>query len=601
MRISKFTKAQIDEIINTYHEVKTYRGVSRYLFDKWGISDPSLFKAFNKRIEKTLKIKGVPPYRYGVDTKIHPHKILSDEENSFVVEELNKNPAISRKQLLIKLLETYPKLKTRSPGSITKIVERIKGRFNKTDGGVLNNIESMKEAASRVLKRSKYYLITWEQNETELHENFWNNLLAYKDYLGAELSVVLGRYENPTSVFRDSKRDNWNLATRPYWDLNRHNIHPFLHILSDAKIQPTAKKPLQGISGLTRYQSIVVGHPKLHLVAAPTLRSYPTKVLFTTGAVTKANYTDSKAGALGANNHKNGFVIVEIKDNKKFFIRQVEADDEGNFIDLVHEVTNGKVSTIDKALGMICGDTHLRVLDPKMDNINSILCNRFKFDHVVYHDIVDGESCNLHLENSPIKKAIRYERGESDMTAEIVQLEHWLSGKLKYKPVVIASNHNKRFDRVLELKDWRNDPQNSKHILKWALQSIEDEEVRDLGIIAYSLKSKLGDAIEVIRGSDSFTIGRYECSQHGDIGINGAKGNPTGFSDLNDAIILAHSHTPYRANDCMYVGTNTYLRLDYNSNGLSTWVQSNAIIHKNGIAQQLIFIDGECTTFPISE
>ena len=62
----------------------------------------------------------------------------------------------------------------------------------------------------------------------------------------AEISVILGRYKNPTSVFSDGEYETWNEETRPYWDANRHEIHKYLTVLSDVKIQPTATNPLTG-------------------------------------------------------------------------------------------------------------------------------------------------------------------------------------------------------------------------------------------------------------------------------------------------------------------------------------------------------------------
>lgn len=485
-----------------------------------------------------------------------------------------------------------------------KAVDNLRKRISKflEIEGLTNNKKRLedsnefKEASKRKLTKKQYYIITWEQNETPLHKEFWNNILAYKDFLDAELSVILGRYRNPTSVFTDRSNENWNQETKPYWDASRHDVHDFLTVLSDVKISPTRKYPLTGLQGLSQGKSIVIGHPKLHLKTEPTLNGYPKKMLLTTGAVTVPNYTDSGAGAIGKGVHKLGFVIVEVHNDEIFYIRQVEADKDGNFIDLCHEVKNNQVSRVDKALALVCGDTHHWHIDKAIDAQNDKICEAFNVDNVVFHDIVDGESCNNWKIKSPVQQFKRYAEGEHLIENELDDLQVWLQDKVKFNPVVPQANHNDRFDRVLD-NDWRKDIPNSLFYLNYTHKVLTGEI--DKGIIAWFLEDKFGDQVTCLDYQDSFKIGKYECSQHGDYGANGAKGSPIGFRNLEIPIILAHSHVPYRADDCIYVGTNTKLLLDYNKKGASSWVHANVLIAKNGIAQHLIFVKGGFTTFKI--
>ena len=75
---------------------------------------------------------------------------------------------------------------------ITKSLEEIKEGDIKLDKDYM-------EAQKRVLNKSKFYIVTWEQNNTPLHENLWRNILKYAEFLNAEVSVILGRYKNPTN------------------------------------------------------------------------------------------------------------------------------------------------------------------------------------------------------------------------------------------------------------------------------------------------------------------------------------------------------------------------------------------------------------------
>ena len=63
---------------------------------------------------------------------------------------------------------------------------------------------------------------------------------------------------------------------------------------------------------------------------------------------------------------------------------------------------------------------------------------------------------------------------------------------------------------------------------------------------------------------------------------------------LNTKIIVGHYHSPGRKDGAIAVGTSTHLRVGYN-NGPSSWLQSHVIIHNNGKAQHINFIDGEFT------
>ncbi|MCA9749880.1 MAG: hypothetical protein KC414_12300 [Romboutsia sp.] len=483
-----------------------------------------------------------------------------------------------------------------------KSIENMRKKISKylDSEGLTNNkirLEDTKEfleASKRKLDKKKYYIITWEQNETPLHTNFWENILTYKEFLDAELSVILGRYKNPTSVFTDKEHENWNKETQLYWDASRHDIHKYLTVLSDVKISPTRKYPLTGIQGLSQGKSIVIGHPKLHLKTEPTLNGYPKKMLMTTGAVTVPNYTDSGAGAISEGVHKLGFVIVEVESKDIFYIRQVEADADGNFVDLCYEVKNQEVNKIDKALGLICGDTHQWQLDQKIDEQNDKICNYFNVDNVVLHDVSDGDSCNNHIIKSPIKQYERVIKGQNLIEKELEDTYLWLKGKIKFNPVVVRSNHDERYDRILD-QDWRKDIHNSLFYLDYTSKKLKGEV--NIGILPYFLNKKFGNSIRCLDYIDSFKVGKYECSQHGDWGSNGSKGTPASFRNLELPIILAHTHTPYRADDTFYVGTNTHLILDYNQKGMSSWVQANVLVSKNGIAQHLIFVNGKFTTF----
>lgn len=109
-------------------------------------------------------------------------------------------------------------------------------------------------------------------------------------------------------------------------------------VLGDIKTQPTAVNPLSGFETITGSCSAIIGHPKLDLTTIATLQRKLPKILTTTGACTKADYSDTKAGVKGAHHHIYGAFVVEI-DGDVFHMRQINAVENGSFIDLEHEYT----------------------------------------------------------------------------------------------------------------------------------------------------------------------------------------------------------------------------------------------------------------------
>lgn len=455
----------------------------------------------------------------------------------------------------------------------------------------LEDTEQYKEATKRTLQKTSRYIITYEQNNTPLNKNFWSNILKYKNHINAELSVITGVYKNPNPKYSVLDDYYWNDETLTYRDANRHSIHKYITIASDVKLLPTAVHPLSTMSSLSDSESIILGHPKLSMTTEATLKKQARKYLFTTGAVTLPNYSDSKAGKKAESKHKFGFVIVEIKDDKTFFIRQVEADKEGNFYDLGNYVENEVVYNVNKVKGIVFGDIHGNHVDKELFKTMKEVCDKFNPNHIVFHDVVDGESVNNHIIKNPIEQYHRYKKGNHLIKKEIEQLKDLVRPFSKYNVIIPRANHNDRFDRYLISNDWKKDIANADEYLKYL--SLNFQGRLQKGIIAYELEEAF-DNIVCLDYDDSFEVGGYEVGQHGHIGANGSKGSNKAFWKLNRKCIKAHDHTLYREDDTFSVGTCTEMDLGYNK-GMSSWGQGMAIIHQNNIAQLVAFHKTEYT------
>lgn len=335
--------------------------------------------------------------------------------------------------------------------------------------GVTNNtvkLEDSKEfkkaATKKFDRRRNTFMITWAQSETNLHKRFFKGVKAYAEEHKAGLHVIAGRYRNPTSInssrnlqFKETafKNFKWAEEVQPYLDANRHNVHPLLQILSDVKVQPTASTPLSGFNGITGLESCVIGHPRVHLKSLPVLDAYPNKLLVTTGACTVENYTDTKVGKKGDFHHQLGFVIIEL-DGDHFHIRQVTADDDGDFYDLNYKVENGVVSKNNKGVeALVLGDIHNLSTDPVAMKVSELMMDKFQPNHTLVHDLFDGYHVNPHESKDPFKMLQR-EESKGNLTSEIESMIDWIEKYKEHNLVIVRSNHDVFFDRFL-MEDWR--------------------------------------------------------------------------------------------------------------------------------------------------
>lgn len=444
-------------------------------------------------------------------------------------------------------------------------------------------------------KEKKVFFFSWAQNNTPVHKGLLKEMKAYAEFHNASIHIIAGRYKNPTSVFTDKDFDTWEPELLEYLDANRHDIHKYLSIMSDVKIQPTAVNPMSGLEGMSRENSCIFGSPKVQMNTIPVLFGQKPKMIMTTGAVTKKNYTDSKSGKKGEFHHTFGFVIVEIKDDETFFTRQVVAKTDGSFCDLFYKVKNGVVSTIDSTSAIVMGDYHAGDHDENVIGKTLNLLKYIKPKNVVFHDVFDGKSINHHEMDDPF---IQYQKeldGKNSLKDEVDLMLRELDRFKEYKVVIVRSNHDDFVDRWLKKTDWRksNTPKNSLEYMTYSAAILRGDAKN--GIIPWIIKEKFPHFITLNR-TDSYIVNHWELANHGDLGTNGSRGSLDQYRKFNTKIVIGHSHSPARKDNVLQVGTSTKLRLSYNI-GPSSWLNSHVIIHENGKAQHIHFFDGEYTTF----
>ncbi len=465
-------------------------------------------------------------------------------------------------------------------------------------------VEDEAVSMRKYLPESKRYIVTCLQNATPLHMPFWRALLQCAEHYDAELVAIPIRYQNPTSNFPESQKNEewWAPKAAEYLFDGRQEVHERLTILGDIKTQLTAVHPVTGFESITGDRSAIMGHPKLNLRCIPTPHQLLPKIVTTTGTATVPNYTDSRAGKRGEFHHTYGASLVEI-DGDAFHLRQLNANNNGSFYDLRKKFTPQGVEDAPPIEALVMGDTHHRFIDPEVematfhgpDSIMALLEPK----KLVWHDMIDWYAVNPHTTDDPYLNVVRAQAHMDLVKDEIVALAKWLMSVVPegVDNIVAPSNHNDFLSRWMKSHDWHKDPRNAEFFLETALEMVRNSYMGEAGVHLLDpfelwLKRLVTNVNMVFpRHDESITIRGIEVAMHGHLGPNGARGSLLNLSRIGVKSMFGHSHTPGIIEGAYQVGTSSRLRLDYNI-GPSSWMNTHGIIYQNGKRALLNIING---------
>jgi len=435
------------------------------------------------------------------------------------------------------------------------------------------------------------YVITTAQNATNPHTGFLDALKVYCDANGAQLIVIPSRYRNPTSD-KETPDDWWAASLTPYLCGERRELCPGVMLMGDIKTQPTAVNPLSGLHTITGGKCGIFGHTRVALEAVPTPGQMLPKLLTTTGAVTRPNYSDSKAGKKGEFHHVLGAVVLECGD--PFHIRHINAQSDGSFIDLDKVYSKSGIREAKRPAAFVMGDLHAVRACP--DNLEACkdLMRALKPRRVVLHDVLDFQSASHH--NNFFDRYRLASAGRSNVLDELRLTCEMVADIAKLAPAFIApSNHNEHLFKWLENHNNAQDVENARiyHELKADMLAAIDETGKIPDPLEIAAKRwPMGDVTFIGRGQ-SLQVHGVEMAYHGDKGPNGARGNAAGFDRIGVKTIIGHSHTPRIVGGCMQVGTSSQLDMGYNIDSPSSWLNSHALLYANGKRTLIHVIGGQ--------
>ena len=477
-----------------------------------------------------------------------------------------------------------------------------RARRNAERAGILSSETASQAAPSKEIrpKKKARYIITCAQNATPVFGAGLDSLRVYCKLNKAELVVVPIRYHNPTSTWtkQDESSDWWASEISADIVSTRTELNHNLVLLADIRIQPTAVRPTSGMETFCGGQSTIIGHPKLEVVTIPTPQNQLAKIIHTTGAITVENYTDSKAGKKGEHHHAFGALVVEINGDK-FFMRQINMEDDGSFYDLDTLYTSNGAESGFRAAGLVLGDLHERFVDPgvvKATFGKRGIVDTVSPETVVFHDVLDFHSQNHHHRKKVFTKIAKHKDRRANVEEEITECAAFIDKHLRDDQVAVfaASNHPDALARWIEETDWREDQENAEFYLETALAMVRSLEDGLVDPFVYWMKKKLSRTSQCSYPArdESVLVAGIECGMHGDKGANGSRGAIKGFGRIGVKSVIGHSHTPGFMDGVAQVGTSSLLRLEYNS-GPSSWMHCHCVIYPDGKRSLLFIIDGE--------
>jgi len=451
-----------------------------------------------------------------------------------------------------------------------------------------------------VEKTSDRFVITWAQNATAPHASTLRTLKQYCKHNRAQLLVIPGRYRNATSVWTKAQEDQdwWDKELTPHLLGHELELNRNLVVGGDVRLTPTAANPLQGMKTISGHKSYILGHPQIAFETVATPQSKLAKIVTTTGAITKMNYSDTTAGKKGEFHHELGATLVEL-DGSKFHIRQLIANGHGVIYDLDKRYDGKTIKSKQRAEFFVSGDFHGKYLDEQVKAAwwtgKDSLFNLIKPKAQVFHDVFDGYFGSHHHRHDPFLGVKKHFKGENDGQNELIDTLQKLDDcLLADKNYITKSNHDEHLDRWLKETDWRKDPANAEFYLETALEIVK--VIKHGGsfdpLEYWANKSGLAKKAIFLKRSDTVSVKDYVLSMHGDKGSNGARGSLKGFDAIGSRSVTGHSHSPGKEKGAWRVGISCIYGLEYAVGSPSSWMQTGVIGYANGKCSLISCIDG---------
>jgi len=461
--------------------------------------------------------------------------------------------------------------------------------------GVIESADKRREMA-----QGKTHVFTSAQSNTKVHQHFLDALRVYCKHKNAVLHISRFTYNKASFGKKSVKPGADTQEGEKLWfdpAIVDHVSDESLQLADDLvwcgelNVIPTMKLPLTQFKTYTRQDSAIIPHAKMAMESVPTMKGFPTKMLYTTGAVTQRNYIEKTAGQVADFHHVFGAVIVEIDDDDTWWVRQINAKNDGSFYDLNEYFTHNAVFPNQRVQAVTHGDIHWDKKDKEIllavfndGGILDTLRPREQF----FHDTIDFAARNHHNIKDGHFLHEMHKKGLDNVAAEFEGVGQFLS-TMAYREwshtVIVTSNHDQAVEVWLRNHTVLTDPVNIKF---WHRLNYYCHEMIDRGTeprpFAFALSSALGadvlNNMTMVHEDDSYLIlDTIQAGLHGHLGPNGARGAPKNLRTVGKAN-TAHTHTAGIVDGVYTTGLYAKLDMGYNK-GLSSWSHSLIVTYPN--------------------
>lgn len=432
-------------------------------------------------------------------------------------------------------------------------------------------------------KNNKRYFVSSIIAGADINENFWDSIIAFCNHNKAEPLLLVMRGVNGDDEFSQDIIEKYKQYFVTEFEFNKNLI------ARDFMLNPQQILPLTGLQRYGgRQQSIIVAHSKQMLVTIPKQHSDFPHLVLSTGTICTPKYRNTRQGQIAKEDNCLGGVIIEVKNDKIFFLRLVKFDGVG-FQDLSYYYMPNVAST--KSVNSVIIEPHFGQEDKDALKLFDEIMKECNPKNIFIHDSIDAGSVNPYVENKIGLKCIRSNIQQS-LENELFYLGKSLEEiESKYSALCyhVYSNHNLFIDRYLESGLFIKDPINVKIGAQLFLALIEGANPIEYYLNQnFNLKNQ-----NFLKKGQSFQMYDCEMNVHGHKGSNGTRGNIKNIETSSSSAIVGHSHSPSIWRDVVSIPCMCKLIQEYNSDGSSNWLQGVGLLFENGQKQIILNIYGE--------
>lgn len=444
-------------------------------------------------------------------------------------------------------------------------------------------------------------IITSAVNNTKAHKKYLAGLVAYAKHHQCPLFIGLMHYQN-ISMFRKEDPDEdiwWDSAVMPYAVTDAAHVGPIL-FLPNIRVQATTPRPLARKAPIGGPKWTVYCHPTTAMQLVPSPANRRPKRMYTTGVVTKPNYSRTESGAIAEFHHTYNALMVEW-EGEHIWVRHLGARDDGVFCDL-DLVIRGSVIGKAKPPAVVLSDEHVGEADAL--NIQGTfgpngIVPRLKPKYLVRHDIFSGYSVNHHEFKQPFTRWQRVVAGQTDVRQELDNFCQYLVDTTPKgcTNLIAPSNHHDHLDAWVDNTDDHKDPSNL--LIRAQLKAMRCLAARagtdTRALVVYATASARLRELHVtwMTYDQDFMIQGIDVSNHGHVAGNGTRGSLRAFANLPRRTVTGHSHTPGIDKGAWAVGGMPE-RMGY-ERGYSSHDCSHVVIYEESGKRSMIdIVNGRC-------